>query len=64
CAANPIPLFIPCHRVVAGGGRLGGFSGGLGRESKRALLAHEHALPDGADLFAPERTVTDAPLGR
>jgi len=36
---NPIPLVIPCHRVIAAGGRLGGFGGGLGM--KRALLALE-----------------------
>ena len=29
CGANPLPLFIPCHRALAAGGRLGGFSGGL-----------------------------------
>lgn len=29
CGANPIPLLIPCHRVLASGGKLGGFSGGL-----------------------------------
>ncbi len=39
CANNPVPLWIPCHRVLAGGGRLGGFSGGL--EVKRALLKIE-----------------------
>ncbi len=40
CGANPIPLFIPCHRVVAANG-LGGFSGGLAW--KRRLLAAEVA---------------------
>ena len=39
CGANPIPLLIPCHRVLASGGRLGGFSGGL--DWKRRLLAAE-----------------------
>jgi len=40
---NPVPVVIPCHRVVAGGGRLGGFTGGV--ETKRRLLAHEgHAV--------------------
>ncbi len=29
CARNELPLFIPCHRVVAAGGRLGGFTGGI-----------------------------------
>lgn len=41
---NPIPIIVPCHRVVAGGG-LGGFSGGDGVESKRVLLTLEGHLP-------------------
>ncbi len=36
-ALNPIPILIPCHRVVATGG-LGGYSGGDGLDTKRALL--------------------------
>lgn len=36
---NPISLIIPCHRVIAAGGRLGGYGGGL--ELKRRLLAWE-----------------------
>lgn len=43
CGANPIPLLIPCHRVVAADGKLGGFSAGL--EWKRRLLAIEGTLP-------------------
>ncbi|MEI6605172.1 MAG: MGMT family protein [Verrucomicrobiota bacterium] len=39
CAANPLPLLIPCHRVLAAGGRIGGFSGGLAM--KRHLLQAE-----------------------
>ncbi|MCC6233634.1 MAG: methylated-DNA--[protein]-cysteine S-methyltransferase [Verrucomicrobiales bacterium] len=39
CGANPIPVLIPCHRVLAAGSRLGGFSGGL--EWKRRLLGLE-----------------------
>lgn len=35
---NPIPILIPCHRVVASGGKLGGYSGGDGPATKRALL--------------------------
>ena len=45
CGAKPIPVLIPCHRIVASGGSLGGFSGGGGVETKRKLLLHEGALP-------------------
>ncbi|MFM7230980.1 MAG: methylated-DNA--[protein]-cysteine S-methyltransferase [bacterium] len=41
-AANPLPVFVPCHRVVAADGSLWGYAGGL--ERKRALLAHEGAI--------------------
>jgi methylated-DNA-[protein]-cysteine S-methyltransferase len=39
---NPVAIRVPCHRVVAAGGRLGGYSAGL--EVKRRLLAHEAAF--------------------
>ena len=39
-ARNPIPILIPCHRVVAAGGRLGGY-GPTGTDTKRWLLALE-----------------------
>lgn len=42
CGANPIPVIIPCHRVLAANG-LGGFSGDGGIETKVALLRHERA---------------------
>ncbi|PKK38736.1 Methylated-DNA--protein-cysteine methyltransferase [Clostridiaceae bacterium JG1575] len=42
---NPLPLFIPCHRVIAADGRLGGYSAGL--ERKKALLHLEGATPPG-----------------
>ncbi|WP_049564169.1 methylated-DNA--[protein]-cysteine S-methyltransferase [Streptomyces sp. SBT349] len=45
--ANPLPVVVPCHRVVASDGGIGGFSGGL--ETKRTLLALEGVLP--APLF-------------
>jgi len=37
-AANPIPILIPCHRVVAADGSLGGYSGADGPPTKRRLL--------------------------
>ena len=42
CGGNPIPLIIPCHRVLGAQG-LGGFSGGVGVETKVWLLRHEGA---------------------
>jgi methylated-DNA-[protein]-cysteine S-methyltransferase len=45
-ATNPLAIVVPCHRVLASDGSLGGYSGGLWR--KRWLLRLEgHALPDG-----------------
>jgi O-6-methylguanine DNA methyltransferase len=41
---NPIPILIPCHRVIASDGGLGGYSGGGGLETKRKLLILEGAL--------------------
>lgn len=54
--ANPIPIVVPCHRIVGAGLKLGGYSGGLDR--KRRLLALEgvklegdRLLPGQLDLF-------------
>ncbi|HET6856028.1 MAG TPA: methylated-DNA--[protein]-cysteine S-methyltransferase [Streptomyces sp.] len=41
--SNPLPVVVPCHRVVESDGGLGGFGGGL--ETKRGLLALEGVLP-------------------
>lgn len=41
CGANPLPIIVPCHRILAAGGRLGGYSGAGGGATKRALLALE-----------------------
>lgn len=40
-ASNPIPLLIPCHRVINADGHLGGFSAGGGLELKARMLRHE-----------------------
>ena len=39
CGANPIPVLVPCHRILAANNKIGGFSSGLNR--KRDLLARE-----------------------
>ncbi len=45
---NPIPILIPCHRVVGADGSLGGYSGGEGPATKRYLITLEaHALGQG-----------------
>ena len=41
--SNPIPIVVPCHRVLRSGGKLGGYTGGL--EKKQRLLAIEGVLP-------------------
>lgn len=43
CGRNPIPILIPCHRVVGSDGRLTGYSGGDGLASKQFLLDLERA---------------------
>jgi O-6-methylguanine DNA methyltransferase len=48
-AANPLSLVIPCHRVVAAGGKLGGYGGGL--PMKKQLLAMERARPAAGELL-------------
>lgn len=47
CGANPYPIVVPCHRVIASGGGLGGFArqgGGFLLDIKRWLLTHENSL--------------------
>lgn len=45
CGSNPIPLVVPCHRVLRSGGALGGYGGGL--PMKEALLRLEGVLDEG-----------------
>jgi methylated-DNA-[protein]-cysteine S-methyltransferase len=45
CATNPLPIVVPCHRVVRSDGSLGGYLGGL--PAKERLLALEHAVHEG-----------------
>lgn len=45
CGKNPIPIIVPCHRVVSTGGGIGGYSGRGGIETKRKLLNLEGVSP-------------------
>ena len=60
CGRNPIPIIIPCHRVLARNG-LGGYSGGSGLATKRRLLELERADPGdlSCGLSADRRQPTD-----
>ena len=52
-AKNPVPLIIPCHRVLAAGGKLGGFSAPGGSATKQRMLAMEGSLaPPGPSQHA------------
>jgi O-6-methylguanine DNA methyltransferase len=50
---NPIPIVIPCHRVINADGKLAGYGGGL--DLKVHLLSLEGALPGGRGLFPPHK---------
>lgn len=59
CGRNPIPIVVPCHRVVGANNWLGGYSGGDGVETKKTLLRLEGAAVSvnqdmqALDLFDP-----------
>lgn len=55
-AGNPLPIVIPCHRVVAAAGRLGGFSSGISQ--KKRLLAHEGVRPTREGLLSASRRLS------
>lgn len=57
---NNLPVFVPCHRVLASGGKLGGYTGGIGL--KRRLLDHEAAIA-GRQLSASRLLDVPAKLG-
>lgn len=59
--ANPFPIVVPCHRVIAADGRLGGFSAPGGTTTKQRLLAIERARPDGPPGLFDDH---DAAFGR
>ena len=48
CARNPFPIIVPCHRVLAAGGKMGSYSAGDGPATKQWLLDHERRHSTGA----------------
>jgi O-6-methylguanine DNA methyltransferase len=57
CGANPIPLIIPCHRVLAAGQRIGGFSGGISWKRKLLVLegiSFREASTPGKGIETPD----------
>ena len=59
---NPFPVIVPCHRVLAAGGKAGGFSAPGGVVTKLRLLTIEGAQPNGPTLF--DRLPLQAPRRR
>jgi methylated-DNA-[protein]-cysteine S-methyltransferase len=60
---NPFPIVVPCHRIVAADGALGGFSAPGGTATKRRLLTIENARLEGpAELFDSIETTRRWPL--
>ncbi len=58
---NPIPIVIPCHRVINADGKLGGYGGGL--DMKEQLLSLERALPGTGSLFKKDLRFRAAKAG-
>jgi len=61
CGSNPLPILIPCHRILAGGGRLGGYSGKGGSETKTLLPTLEGALPGQGARPSPSHCLPMGP---
>ena len=49
CGRNPVPVIVPCHRVVGAGGKLVGFGGGLPRKRRLLALEAKVAIERGLD---------------
>jgi len=62
--ANPIPIIVPCHRILAGNGKITGYSGGNGIPTKAWLLDHEGivhrtVVPVGVEPGVPDATAAE-----
>lgn len=54
CARNPVPIVVPCHRIV-GADSFGGFSASGGIDLKKRLLIHEGATSEDRELTSPSQ---------
>ena len=63
-AHNPFPLVVPCHRVLAAGGKVGGFSANGGVATKLRLLSIEHARTSAAPSLFEDLPLVAAPRRR
>ena len=61
---NPFPLVVPCHRVLAAGGRIGGFSANGGIATKLRLLSIERARTSSAPTLFQDLPLVAAPRRR
>lgn len=59
---NPLPIIVPCHRVLGAGGRLTGFSAAGGAETKLKMLQIEGAQISGQDADEAPRLFDDLPM--
>ncbi|OKP99901.1 hypothetical protein A3849_01535 [Paenibacillus sp. P46E] len=48
---NPVPVIVPCHRIIGSGGTLVGYAGGLGIKSRLLQLEAEHGMADGMGAY-------------
>jgi len=62
-ARNPIPIFVPCHRVLAAGGGFGGFSAPGGLAAKARLLTIERAQTSSAPALFEDLPIAVRPKG-
>ena len=51
CGKNPIPILIPCHRVIGTNNKLTGFSGGFGVQTKQSLIKLETQVTSTLDII-------------
>lgn len=62
--ANPFPIIVPCHRILAASGRTGGFSAPGGVDTKMRMLSIERARTSASPMLFDDLQLARAPTGR